>query len=407
MTEVTISDVTLCYGPVTALRGFTLRVEPGEFMVLVGASGSGKTSVLRAIAGLEQPVAGDIVLGSRSVFSSTHQIDVPPAKRGVGMVFQSHALYPHMTVAQNVGFPLSTRHWPKPRQSPAIAAALETVELAGFEERLPRELSGGQRQRVALARALISQPSLLLFDEPLSSVDAKLRVSLRADLKRLQRRIGATSIYVTHDIAEAMALGDRITVVSEGTVQQVGLPTQVYAAPETLAVAALFRARGSSQIPGVVADTKDGRQVVRLERDAHRELPIPANRSTYSGQPVVVNIRAQDVAIAAGGDAAGGDAAGGDAAATAGFPVTVTARHPHGERDWATVRAHGSDYEIVARGAAQRHLELGQEVRVSVAAGNVYDAGTERLLVSSSGPTETAEHPPADGGRSALAGARS
>ena len=397
MTEVTISDVTLCYGPVTALRGFTLLVEPGEFMVLVGASGSGKTSVLRAIAGLEQPVAGDIVLGSRSVFSSTHQIDVPPAKRGVGMVFQSHALYPHMTVAQNVGFPLSTRHWPKPRQSPAIAAALETVELAGFEERLPRELSGGQRQRVALARALISQPSLLLFDEPLSSVDAKLRVSLRADLKRLQRRIGATSIYVTHDIAEAMALGDRITVVSEGTVQQVGPPTQVYAAPETLAVAALFGARGSSQIPGVVADTKDGRQVVRLERDARRELPIPANRSTYSGQPVVVDIRAQDVAIAAGGDAA----------ATAGFPVTVTARHPHGERNWATVRAHGSDYEIVARGAAQRHLELGQEVRVSVAAGNVYDAGTERLLVSSSGPTETAEHPPADGGRSALAGARS
>ena len=412
MTEITISDVSLHYGPIVALRGVTLRVEAGEFLVLVGASGSGKTSVLRAVAGLEQPVAGDIILGSRSVFSATHQIDVPPAKRGVGMVFQSHALYPHMTVGQNVGFPLRTRRWPKPRQAPAVAAALETVDLAGFEERLPRELSGGQRQRVALARALISEPSVLLFDEPLSSVDAKLRVSLRADLKRLHRRTGATTLYVTHDIAEAMALGDRIAVIAEGTVHQVGSPEQVYAAPETLAVAALFGARGSSLVPGVVTDVAGGGQAVRLEGDSRRQLPLPANRSTYAEQAVVVDLRAQDVVVA---DAAGFGAAasrGVDSGAVSSFPATVMARHPHGERDWATVVADGSGREIVARGAAERQLAIGERVWVSAAASNVYDAGTERLLVSSSAhqaglAAQEPAAPAAAPGRSALAGARS
>ena len=396
MTEITISDISVRYGPIIALRGFTLRVEPGEFMVLVGGSGCGKTSTLRAVAGLEQPVAGDIAFGSRSVFSATHQIDVSPAKRGVGMVFQSYALYPHMTVAQNIGFPLRTRGWRTARRAPAVAAALETVELSGFEHRVPRELSGGQRQRVALARALVSEPSVLLFDEPLSSVDAKLRVSLRADLKRLHRRIGATSLYVTHDIAEAMALGDRIAAMFEGVVHQVGTPDEVYAAPETLAVAALFGARGSCQMPAVVREAASSGHVVQLEGDPRRELPLPVNRSTYAGQHVMVDLRAEGVKLLPE-----------RSRGLTTFPVTVTARHPHGERDWVSVTAPGSSRELVASGASQRLPDLGEPVQVGVSAANVYDAGTERLIVSRSQRPEAVTHQTAGPSRSALVAARS
>ena len=193
MADITLRDVTVRFDTVVAVDGATLRIDEGEFMVLVRASGCGKTTTLRAIAGLEQLVGGDIVLGAECVLSATHGIDLAPAKRRAGMVFQNYALYPYMTVAENVAFPLPTRRWPREQIPLAIDEALATVDLVGLGERRPVELSGGQRQRVAIERALVSKRDVLLFDESLSNVDATLRANLRADLKRLHCRIGATT----------------------------------------------------------------------------------------------------------------------------------------------------------------------------------------------------------------------
>ena len=222
MPSITARDLTIRYDQVLAVNNLALHVEEGEFMVLLGASGSGKTSTLRAIAGLERPTEGEITFGDHCMFSALLAVDVPPARRGVGMVFQNYALYPHMTAMENVAFPLKTQRMAREQIALKVEQALALVDLAGLEERYPRQLSGGQQQRVALARMLVGQPEVLLFDEPLSNVDAKLRVALRTDLKRLHRRTGATSLYVTHDVSEAFAMADRIAIMFHGVIHQIG-----------------------------------------------------------------------------------------------------------------------------------------------------------------------------------------
>ena len=212
-------------GQPLAVDDFTLDVKPGEFLVLVGPSGCGKSTTLRMVAGLELPTGGTISIGGRDV------TNLPPKDRDIAMVFQNYALYPHMTVRENMSFALKLRHVAKEEIARRVDAAAETLGLASYLDRLPKALSGGQRQRVALGRAIVREPAVFLFDEPLSNLDAKMRVEMRAEIIRLHNRLGATMIYVTHDQTEAMTMGQRIVVMAEGRIQQVAPPLEIYNRP--------------------------------------------------------------------------------------------------------------------------------------------------------------------------------
>ena len=229
--KVEIERIELSYGTTKILRDVTITVEPGEFFALLGPSGSGKSTLLRLIAGFNQHQSGRLLIGGRDVTG------VPPWKRNVGMVFQNYALWPHMSVARNVAFGLEERRLPRAEILRKAAAALELVGLTGYGERRPNQLSGGQQQRVALARTLAVEPQVLLLDEPLSNLDAKLRVQMRRELRRLHDRLGITTIFVTHDQEEAMTICDRIAVLDEGVVQQVGSPIELYDRPANRFVA--------------------------------------------------------------------------------------------------------------------------------------------------------------------------
>ena len=223
--------IELSYGTTKVLRDITLTVEPGEFFALLGPSGSGKSTLLRLIAGFNQHQAGELLVGGRDVTG------IPPWKRNVGMVFQNYALWPHMTVARNVAFGLEARRLPRDEIRRRTEAALELVGLAGYGDRRPGQLSGGQQQRVALARTLAIEPQVLLLDEPLSNLDARLRLQMRQELLALHRRLGLTTIFVTHDQEEAMTICDRIAVMDHGVIQQVGTPVDLFDEPANRFVA--------------------------------------------------------------------------------------------------------------------------------------------------------------------------
>ncbi len=231
MASVTLSSVSKRWGDTVVLKALDLEIGDGEFLVLLGPSGCGKSTTMRIIAGLEAPSGGKVLMGGRDV-TETH-----PRQRNVAMVFQNYALYPHMTVAENIGYPLKVTRADKSLRKAKVAEAAEKVDLTPYLKRYPRDLSGGQRQRVALARALIRDPEVFLLDEPLSNLDAKLRVAMRAEIKHLQRELGVTMIYVTHDQIEAMTLADRVVLLSGGEIQQVGTPDDIYDDPDNLFVA--------------------------------------------------------------------------------------------------------------------------------------------------------------------------
>lgn len=233
-TEVTYADASRVYAgspPVRAVDGLDLTVDDGEFLVLVGPSGSGKSTALRMVAGLEDIDEGEIRIGQRGVN------ELPPKDRDIAMVFQSYALYPHMSVAENMGFALKLRGTPKHEIHSKVAAAAELLDLSKYLDRKPKALSGGQRQRVAMGRAIVREPSVFLMDEPLSNLDAKLRVETRANIASLQRRLATTTIYVTHDQVEAMTMGDRVAVLHEGVLQQCAAPSELYDRPANVFVA--------------------------------------------------------------------------------------------------------------------------------------------------------------------------
>ncbi len=227
MRNVVFEHVCKCYarGQTPAVDDFTLDVKEGEFLVLVGPSGCGKSTTLRMVAGLETPTSGRIYIGGRDV------TDLPPRDRDIAMVFQNYALYPHMSVRENMSFALKLRHVPKAEIARRVAEAAETLGLGPYLDRLPKALSGGQRQRVAVGRAIVREPAVFLFDEPLSNLDAKMRVEMRSEIVRLHHRLGATMIYVTHDQTEAMTMGDRIVVMNGGKICQAAAPEEVYNRP--------------------------------------------------------------------------------------------------------------------------------------------------------------------------------
>src|SRR6266566_3894336 len=279
-----------------ALHDLTLEVRDGEFLVLLGPSGCGKTTALRCIAGLEEPSAGEIRIGEREV---TH---LAPADRDVAMVFQNHALYPHLTVRANVAFGLEVRRVPKPDIARRVQETAERLGIAELLERRPAQLSGGQRQRVALGRAIVRNPQVFLFDEPLSNLDATLRSEMRAELLQLHRALGATMIYVTHDQAEAMTMGERIAVLHEGRLRQLGTPAEIYGMP-----ADAFVARFTGN-PGMNVLRGQGRASSEAERGAGvvdcGSLSVPVALEHYEGE-ILLGVRPEHVSLCAVGQGVG------------------------------------------------------------------------------------------------------
>src|SRR6478736_1242103 len=268
--HIEVEGLELYYGSVPAVRGVNFNVMPGEQLTLLGPSGCGKTTTLRAVAGLEQPTAGEIRIDGQPVFSSARKINVRAEKRGLSMVFQSYAIWPHMTVFDNVAYGLRVRRTNAAELAEKVHQALDMVQMRSFAARKAAQLSGGQQQRVALARAFVFQPSVLLFDEPLSNLDAKLRADMRIELRDLQHRLGITSIYVTHDLEEALAMSDHIVVMRDGLVEQIGTPDEIYALPRSAFVADfigssnLIRGRNRPDLAadGLIALETPGGQVI-------------------------------------------------------------------------------------------------------------------------------------------------
>ncbi|HSC71982.1 MAG TPA: sn-glycerol-3-phosphate ABC transporter ATP-binding protein UgpC, partial [Candidatus Methylomirabilis sp.] len=289
MAQVTLESVSKKFDEVVAVRDVSLTVHDREFVVLVGPSGCGKSTTLRMIAGLEEITAGIIKIGDRVVN------DVPPKDRDIAMVFQNYALYPHMTVYDNMAFGLKLRKFPKPEIQRRVQEAAEILGIQELLSRKPRALSGGQRQRVAVGRAIVRKPQVFLFDEPLSNLDAKLRVAMRAELKKLHDRLQATVVYVTHDQVEAMTMGDRIVIMKDGLIQQVGAPLEVYAAPQNQFVAGFIGSPAMNFIPCTIT-AQDGNLFFKAPG---LSLPAPAGKAkalaAYRDKAVTLGVRPEDL----------------------------------------------------------------------------------------------------------------
>ena len=287
MAAITIENLGKTYpGGVPAVTGVSVDIKEGEFVVLVGPSGCGKSTLLRMVAGLEEITEGTVRIGERVV----NQLE--PAERDIAMVFQNYALYPHMTVRQNLSYGLKNRRMPRHEIARRVDEAARILEIGPYLERKPKALSGGQRQRVAMGRAIVRDPAAFLFDEPLSNLDAKLRVTMRGEIRALQRRLGTTSIYVTHDQLEAMTMADRLIVLRDGRIEQLGTPLEVYGRPASTFVAQFIGSPAMNLLSGPTAG-----EVLRLAGGS-----IPKG---LEWQVETVGIRAEDLAIAAAGDTSG------------------------------------------------------------------------------------------------------
>ena len=281
MGKVTIKNLRKSFGSVEVLHGVSIDIADGEFVVLVGPSGCGKSTLLRMIAGLEEISAGELIIKDRVVNA------VPPKERDVSMVFQNYALYPHMSVAQNMGFSLRLRKEPAKVIDERVREAAEILGLTDYLARFPRQLSGGQRQRVAMGRAIVRDPQVFLFDEPLSNLDAKLRVQMRTEIRQLHQRLTTTTIYVTHDQIEAMTMADRIVVMNGGNIEQIGSPLDLYDRPENLFVAGFIGSPGMNMLTGKVARNDPS----VFESDGGSRLPMPEGAGVKPGQSLIYGMR--------------------------------------------------------------------------------------------------------------------
>jgi len=286
-TPIVIKNLTKRFGDVVAINDVSLVIEPGAFLTLLGPSGCGKTTLLRCVAGLEDPDGGEIYIGDKLVFSHRQGISLPPGKRDLGLVFQNYALWPHMKVYENIAFALEIQKLPRAEIDQRVKEALAQVQMEGYADRYPREMSGGQQQRIALARMLAYRPKVFLMDEPLSNLDARLRMDMRAELKHLHYVAGATTIYVTHDQVEALTMSTQVAVMKEGVLQQLDTPERIYRYPANLFVADFIGSPKVNLLDGVVVEPN----LVDLG-------PFRVAVATHGATgKVVVAVRPEDVAI--------------------------------------------------------------------------------------------------------------
>jgi iron(III) transport system ATP-binding protein len=296
MPKVSLKDTGRRFGTVDAVSQVSLEIEQGEFVTLLGPSGCGKTTTLRMVAGLEQATSGQISINGRVVSDASAGIFVPPEKRELGMVFQSYAIWPHMNVFENVAYPLRIRRLPKDQVAAGVERALRTVEMSAYAQRPATALSGGQQQRVAIARALAFEPQVLLLDEPLSNLDAKLRLQMADEFRALQQRLGITSLYVTHDQEEAMALSDRVVLMHAGRVLQVAAPQDIYERPLDATVARFFGSPNLLPARVTRSDTEDGSTMLQVQ-GAGWQGGSRAARAHSPGDQVLVMVRPENFEI--------------------------------------------------------------------------------------------------------------
>ena len=327
MASVTIQAVKKNFGEVPILHGVDIDIRDGSFTVLVGPSGCGKSTLLRMIAGLEQINSGEIRIGDRVVN------DLQPKERDIAMVFQNYALYPHMTVRENMAFSLALAKMDKAQAAAKVARAAEILALGALLDRYPRQLSGGQRQRVAMGRAIVRDPQVFLFDEPLSNLDAKLRVAMRSELKELHQRLKTTSIYVTHDQIEAMTMGDKIVVMRDGRIEQTGGPLDLYDNPANQFVAGFIGSPAMNFLPGTLRRTASAAHVELTDGTQHA---APARSGGVDGQPIVFGTRPEHLTLASAG----------------GIPAKVVVMEPTGMDTFVACRHEGAELSAVFR---ERH----------------------------------------------------
>ena len=289
MAGITLKGIKKAYGKVEVIHGIDWEITDGDFVVIVGPSGCGKSTLLRMIAGLESITEGEICIGGKRVN------ELEPSQRNIAMVFQNYALYPHMTVYKNMAYGLKLMKLPKDEIEARVQKAANILELGDYLQRLPRELSGGQRQRVAMGRAIVREPAVFLFDEPLSNLDAKLRVQMRLEIKKLQGELGITSVYVTHDQVEAMTLGDQLAVLNAGYVEQLGTPIEIYERPASVFVAGFIGSPSMNLLDGKMG--ADGKSLTLPDGS---EIPLGDGRPSLAGQPVTLGIRPEHFSLNGG-----------------------------------------------------------------------------------------------------------
>ncbi len=293
MAGIKLVGIEKFFGSNHVIKNLNLEIGDGEFVTLLGPSGCGKTTTLRMIAGFENPTSGEIHIGERIVFSKDKGIGIPPEDRNIGMVFQNYAVWPHMSVFDNIAYPLKIRKISKTEIEKRVKRIISVVKLEGLEKRFPYQLSGGQQQRVAFARALVYSPSILLLDEPLSNLDAKLREQMRFEIKEIQRKLGITVVYVTHDQSEAMVMSDRVVVMKDGVIQQIGDPIEIYDFPKNRFVADFIGI--SNFLRGRVVGSNENYRVKLHELDGQPEIEA-FSRGEFEGEVTVI-VRPEDVVV--------------------------------------------------------------------------------------------------------------
>ncbi len=366
MAKVILEHVDKVYaGNVKAVDDFNLEIRDGEFVVLVGPSGCGKSTTLRMVAGLEEITAGTIRIGDRVVN------EVPPKDRDIAMVFQNYALYPHMTVRENMAFGLKLRKFPKQEIDSRVQEAASILGLGELLERRPKALSGGQRQRVAVGRAIVRKPAVFLFDEPLSNLDAKMRVQMRVEISRLHQQLGTTMIYVTHDQVEAMTMGQRIVVMKDGVVQQVDNPIQMYDRPVNKFVAGFIGTPQMNFFDGQIRTAGGG---LVFEGAGGLCVPVPEEQkpavAAYGGKPIILGLRPEDIGSASAEQLAGAPH----------IRALVEVVEPMGSESYVHFRIGGTPF--VSRVDAHRKFPIGQlaEPAVFISRAHFFEPQTERCI---------------------------
>ncbi|MBW9064415.1 sn-glycerol-3-phosphate ABC transporter ATP-binding protein UgpC [Rhizobium herbae] len=359
MANLGINHVTKSFGSLAVLKDIKISIEDGEFLVLVGPSGCGKSTLLSIIAGLEEHTSGTITIDGRPVD------DLEPKERDIAMVFQSYALYPAMTVEQNIGFSLEMSKMPKAERVERVSKVADLLQISHLLKRRPGQLSGGQRQRVAMGRALVREPKIFLFDEPLSNLDAKLRVEMRTEIKRLHQRLGATIVYVTHDQIEAMTMATRIAVMKDGVLQQFGTPEDIYDRPANVFVATFMGSPPMNLLPATVVDGASGPRLSLKGADVTLPLPSSVTARLEPGSDVLLGLRPEWLSLAAE-----------EVSANPMLTLHVDVIEPTGPDVFVALRA--GEREIMARLPTGTPIRSGEKraFALDLSKAVVFDAGT-------------------------------